>query len=584
MATSDKIIIYQLLPRLFSNLTQPVAPNGSVSQNGVGKFSGINPEVIAAIKELGASHIWLTGVIEHATATDYSDFGIRPDNPFIVKGKAGSPYAIKDYYDVDPDLADNPRTRMAEFESLVDRIHAAGMKVLIDFVPNHVARQYNSDVKPVGVDDFGVHDDQSVYFSPNNNFYYIPRQLFAPHIPLGNGHNAYIEFPAKASGNDCFTAFPGQYDWYETVKLNYGVDYGNHSHHFDPIPDTWFKMLHILRFWAAKGIDGFRCDMVHMVPLEFWRWALPQVKKSFPGIIFIGEIYEPGLYRPFLEAGFDYLYDKVNLYDTLRRIETANFSAAQLSSCWQTVEGIGPRMLNFLESHDEQRFASQFYAGNPAKVGASLAVSATFSTGPMMIYMGQELGEDAPDAEGFSGHDGRTTIFDYWSMASTRRWLAPDGKPDDDRLSPDAQRLRNFYKRLLNITASEEAITKGGFFDLMYVNYDNPAHFNPHRQYAYLRSTGKETLLVVANFANENVLVHVNIPAHAFETLGIPDNGEVVATELLTQTKMRKDFTAAKPFITAVPANGAVIWKIRHPKRSTAAPVASKSAKKSTKK
>lgn len=568
--TNSKLIIYQLLPRLYTNLQTPVAPNGTIGQNGVGKFNGLNTEVLQAIKELGTTHLWLTGVLEHATATDYSDYGIRPDNHFVVKGKAGSPYAVKDYYDVDPDLAENPLTRLAEFDSLIGRIHKASMKVLIDFVPNHVSRQYNSDSKPVGIDDFGTHDDQSMYFRRDNNFYYIPRQLFAPHIPLGEGESAYIEFPAKASGNDCFTAFPGPYDWYETVKLNYGVDYGDHSRHFEPVPDTWFKMLHILRHWAAKGIDGFRCDMVHMVPLEFWQWAIPAVRQHFPDVIFIGEIYDTGLYRPFLDAGFDYLYDKVNLYDTLRGIVTSNYSAAQLTSCWQTVEGIGPRMLNFLENHDEQRFGSPFYAGDPLRVGASLTVAATISSGPMMVYMGQELGESAPDAEGFSGRDGRTTIFDYWSMESVRTWLKPDGKPHQENLSPSAARLRDFYQRLLSIAATEEAISRGGFFDLMYVNYNNPAAFNPHRHYAYLRSTAKETLVIVANFSGENAFMQINIPAHAFETLGIPDNGEVVATELLTQTKMRKSFTADKPFLTEVPANGAVIWKIRHPKRSTA--------------
>ena len=358
-----KPIIYQLLPRLFTNYCEAPTVGGSIEQNGSGKLNDINPTILKAIKDLGATHVWYTGVIEHAHDADYTSFGIRRQNPHIVKGKAGSPYAICDYYDIDPDLAVDVPERMAEFEALVERTHKAGLKVIIDFVPNHVARQYHSDAKPNGIEDFGQADNHEMFFAPGNNFYYMTRQQFAPHIDLGSGSDAYVEFPAKASGNDCFTAFPGVNDWYETVKLNYGVDYGDGSRHFDPVPDTWYKMLHILRFWASKDIDGFRCDMAHMVPMEFWHWAIPQVKDRYPDIIFIAEIYDVALYRPFLAyACFDYLYDKVNLYDTLRAVETANHSAARITGCWQTVEGVGHKMLNFLENHDEQRFASPYYA------------------------------------------------------------------------------------------------------------------------------------------------------------------------------------------------------------------------------
>ena len=316
-----KPIIYQLFPRWFTNYNNTCVSNGSIEQNGCGKMNGFTPQVLNSIKELGVTHIWYTGVIEHAHATDYSRYGITADNPYVVKGKAGSPYAISDYYDIDPDIAVNVPKRREEFEALVERTHAAGMKVIIDFVPNHVARRYSSDAKPVGISDFGENDDNSNFFSPLNDFYYITRQQFSPSIDLGQGDDAYVEFPAKASGNDCFSAFPDKNDWYETVKLNYGVDYSDNSRHFDPIPPVWFKMLHILRYWASKGIDGFRCDMVFMVPLEFWRWAIPAVKKDYPDLIFIGEIYDVNIYKDFLDAGFDYLYDKVNLYDTLRAIE-----------------------------------------------------------------------------------------------------------------------------------------------------------------------------------------------------------------------------------------------------------------------
>lgn len=563
----QKPVIYQLLPRLFSNTCKDCVPYGTVEQNGVGKMNDITELVLSKISELGVTHVWYTGVIEHATATDYSRYGIIPDNPHIVKGRAGSPYAIKDYYDIDPDIAVDVANRMKEFEDLVSRTHNAGMKVLIDFVPNHVARQYHSDVKPTGIEDLGEGDDTTMKFAPDNNFYYIPRQQFAPHdVFLGEGANAYREFPARATGNDCFTAFPGKNDWYETVKLNYGVDYGDGSRHFSPIPDTWMKMLHILRFWCSKGIDGFRCDMAHMVPVEFWKWATPMVKDRYPRTLFIAEIYDVGLYRDYIYNGhFDYLYDKVNLYDTLRGIQCCNLSAASLTSCWQTVDGISDYMLNFLENHDEQRFASWQYAGDASLVIPSLVVSATFARGPMMIYAGQELGERAIDAEGFSGRDGRTTIFDYWSVPTLRRWY-DEGKCDNRHLSPFEIDLRKMYGRILSLCNTEKAISSGSFFDLMYVNYGN---LNPHRQFTYLRNYKTETLLIAVNFDNHPCNIAINIPQHAFECMGIQPT-EATAVELLSGTKRENiDFSASQPFSTVIERNNAVIWKITPKRKST---------------
>lgn len=555
-----KPIIYQLLPRLFSNTCETCVSNGSIEQNGSGKMNHITTDVLESIKELGVTHVWYTGVIEHAHATDYSAYGIIPDNPHVVKGKAGSPYAISDYYDIDPDIAVDVDRRMTEFEELVSRTHSTGMKVIIDFVPNHVARRYCSDVKPDDVDDFGFTDDNTKFFVRDNNFYYLTGKSFSPSIDLGIGDDAYVEYPAKASGNDCFTAFPGQNDWYETVKLNYGIDYRDGSRHFNPIPSTWVKMYQILRYWAGKGVDGFRCDMAFMVPLEFWKWVIPQIKTQYPGIVFIAEIYDIGLYRDFINAGgFDYLYDKVNLYDTLRGIQCGHASASQLTNCWQAVDGIGANMLNFLENHDEQRFASEFYAGDPALVIPSLVVSATLSTGPMMIYSGQEIGEPAADAEGFSGRDGRTTIFDYWSVPTLRRWFN-DGKPGLEKLTPRERWLRNRYALILNLCNSEPSISDGGFFDLMYVNYDNPS-LDPYRQYVYLRYDDASVLFIAVNFSSKTCDLRINIPSLAFEMLGIME-GTVEACELLTGEVSEKKIATDSTFDTFIPSYSAVIWKI----------------------
>jgi len=557
---SQRAVIYQLFPRLFANVNDRCVPNGRIETNGSGKMNDITPKVLDSIRALGVTHIWYTGVIEHAHDADYTRFGIARHNSHVIKGRAGSPYAIVDYYDIDPDIAVDVPSRMAEFEALVARTRDAGMGVIIDFVPNHVGRQYHSDVAPAGVEDLGHGDNTDWFFSPSNNFYYIPRQQFAPvDVDLGTGADAYVEFPARATGNDCFSAFPGRNDWYETAKLNYGVDPANGSKHFSPIPPTWFKMLHILRFWASKGVDGFRCDMAHMVPVEFWAWAIAAVKKDYPHVRFIAELYDVGIYRQYIyEGGFDYLYDKVNLYDTLRGIECNNVSAARLTSCWQTVEGIAPRMLNFLENHDEQRYASDFYAGDAATVLPSLAAVATMTTGPVMIYNGQELGERGMDAEGFSGRDGRTTIFDYWSMDSVRRWIT--GGLDGTDLTESEKRLRACYADILGLVNGHEAFRTGGFFDLMYVNYHSKG-INPHRHYVYLRASAGECMLVVLNFDDKPVDADVVVPAHAFEVLNLP-SGKVTATDMLDGTVSKFEMAPDGIVHVAVTPHNAHILKI----------------------
>ena len=527
-----KPIIYQLFPRLFTNTCDHCVANGSKKQNGTGKMNDITISILKKLRDLGATHVWYTGVIRHATKTHYSDI---PDcNPYIVKGNAGSPYAITDYYDIDPDIAVRVKQRMNEFEKLVKRSHEAGLKVIIDFVPNHVARQYHSIAKPQGIEDLGENDNKGYAFSPSNNFYYMPDQQFAPGIDLGQGEEFYYEKPAMATGNDCFHPYPGANDWYETVKLNYGVDYATGEKHFYPIPSTWKKMLDILLFWAAKGIDGFRCDMAHMVPVEFWEWAITQVKEKYPDIIFIAELYDTAIYRDYIYRGhFDYLYDKVSLYDTLRAVTCGNASASAITGCWQTVEGIGDHMLNFLENHDEQRIASPQFAGDPFRALPALVVSATISRAPFMIYQGQELGEPALDAEGFSGQDGRSTIFDYWSLPTLRRWYN-NGKCDTAKLSKEERELRRFYKKILRICNSEKAIANGEFYDLMYANYNS---MNFDKVYAYYRHYRNEHLLIIANFGDQDENINLNTPQHALDTMNLKP-GTYHAKELLTASEM----------------------------------------------
>ena len=558
---TQKIIVYQVLPRLFGNTNTTNKPNGTIAENGSGKMDAFTKKALTEIKKMGYSHIWYTGLIEHATKTDYSAEGIAKDHPAVVKGVAGSPYAIKDYYDIDPDLATQVPQRMSEFESLVERTHEAGLKLIIDFIPNHVARQYQSDAKPKGVVDLGEKDNLHTTYDVNNNFYYIPGQEFAPDFNSSDNNGVvYKESPAKATGNDRFDAHPGINDWYETVKLNYGIDYlGGHHRYFDPAPDTWHKMLQILLFWASKKIDAFRCDMAEMVPVEFWGWAIPQVKKKYRNVDFIAEIYNPDAYRAYIFDGkFDYLYDKVGLYDTLRAVIRGEESAAAITHCWQSLDDIRDKMLYFLENHDEQRIASDFFAGNPKKAFPAMIVAATLYSNPLMVYFGQELGEKGMDKEGFSGKDGRTTIFDYWSIESVRNWYN-DGRFGLKNLTKEQTEIRNFYNKLLNFCNTEKAISKGISYDLMYANYNNP-NFNPAKQFAFMRQSGKETILVIVNFEDHDVAVSVCLPAHAFEFMKIK-TGKTTATNLFSGKEHTLELYPDACVDCKVPANHGIMLR-----------------------
>ena len=548
---SNKMIIYQVFTRLYGNHNVTRKEDGTIAENGCGKLNDFTPKSLKAIKEMGVSHIWYTGVIRHASQTDYTQYGIPKQHAAVVKGKAGSPYAITDYYDIDPDLAENVEQRMQEFEALVERTHKAGLKVIIDFVPNHVARQYHSICKPKGVKDLGEEDNPQNGFDPQNNFYYCPGQRFHPYFDLYHGEaEEYDEEPAKATGNDCFHNAPGMNDWYETVKLNYGVDYyAGGVGHFNPIPNTWDKMTDILLFWAAKGVDGFRCDMAEMVPAAFWHWATDKVKYRYPECVFIGEVYNPGEYRNYLGAGFDYLYDKVGMYDTVRSVICNQQSAHAITGAWQQTDDIKQHMLYFLENHDEQRVASDFFAGDGRKGIPGLVVSALLQQNPLMIYFGQEYGERGMDKEGFSGCDGRTTIFDYWSVdtmvrAANRKYTIRE------------KYIYDMYRKVMTLAQKEKAITQGEMFDLMYAN----GHLQ--RQYAFIRKHSGEAILVIANFADQATTVNVNIPAHAFDYLGLSEKNSQV-TDLLTDVKFRLHFKRDEAVVVEVPQNGAAILKFR---------------------
>ena len=522
----EKVIIYQVFTRLYGNRNTTRQENGSIEENGCGKMADFSSEVLKDITQMGVSHIWYTGIIRHATTTDYTAYGIPRQHSAVVKGRAGSPYAITDYYDVDPDLAVNVKERMQEFEQLVVRTHEAGLKMVIDFVPNHVARQYHSICKPQGVKDLGEDDNPNCGFDPvHNNFYYCPGQRLVPYFDLYHGEEEpYIEEPAKATGNDHFDNTPNKNDWYETVKLNYGVDYyAGGIGHFEPIPDTWKKMTDILLFWASKGIDAFRCDMAEMVPAEFWAYATKIVKKKYKNIVFIGEVYNPQEYRRYIASGFDWLYDKVGMYDTMRNVICHHAPASAISGAWQQTDDIRDHMLYFLENHDEQRIASDFFAADAVKGIPAMIASLLMQQNPFMLYAGEEYGECGMDKEGFSGNDGRTTIFDYWSIDTLCRAA-------EKKLTAKEKKLFDIHKRVMLLARKEKTIREGVFFDLMYVNG------SLEHQYVFLRKAGRDLLLVAVNFDDYAVAIDINIPAHAFDFLKVKE-GVYEAIDLLTKDK-----------------------------------------------
>ncbi|MDD4655835.1 MAG: alpha-amylase family glycosyl hydrolase [Bacteroidales bacterium] len=554
----SKIIIYQVLPRIFGNTNSSCIPNSSYKENGSGKLEDFSVEVLNEIKELGVSHIWFTGVIRHATKTSFEEFGIKANHPHIVKGEAGSPYSITDYYDISPELSVDVNSRLKEFQNLVKRVHSCGLKVLIDFVPNHLSREYKSLQKPSKVRDFGEDDKSDYSFHPMNNFYYIQNQTFIS--PIANSLSEsekllspYTETPAKVTGNNCITATPSKDDWFETIKLNYGVDlFNSNKKHFNPIPNTWIKMREVLFYWLEMGVDGFRCDMVGMVPQEFWQWVIREVKQKFNDSLFIGELYEKEKYNSFLNfCKFDLLYDKVGLYDTLKGVVRRERSATEVSYCWQSLDGIENQMLNFLENHDEVRVASPFFANDPLKAFPALTVSLMLNNAPFMLYFGQELGEEGMNSEGYSGIDGRTSIFDYCSIKSIREWLL--GNKDN--------KIRELYRRVLTIATQEEAIYNGSRYDIQYANGYSHS-YNPDRHYSFVRKCSDSLIIVIANFGEPLATISLNMPKEMFNYFNLSNHNSYMAENLLTGEKTTLKLSFKEKISIKIEKEGVAIVKL----------------------
>ncbi|AFL83107.1 glycosidase [Belliella baltica DSM 15883] len=568
MEEMHKVVVYQVFTRLFGNTNTTNKPWGTLEENGVGKFSDFTDKALQEIKDLGVTHIWYTGVPHHAVIRDYSEIGISNDDPDVVKGRAGSPYAVKDYYNVNPDLANDPTKRLEEFEALIARTHQQGMKVLIDIVPNHVARHYEGKNNPEGVRDFGADDDLTVEYKRDNNFYYIPGKAFQVPEPLndykplgGENHplsdGEFEENPAKWTGNGSREAQPYLHDWYETVKINYGIkpdgtkDFPElpvqfreetHQAHYEfwqdkDVPDSWKKFRDIALYWTKKGVDGFRFDMAEMVPVEFWSYMNSAIKMENPDAFLLAEIYNPREYRNYIQLGkMDYLYDKVELYDTLKNIMQGRGSTDNLISIQQGLSDISGHMLHFLENHDEQRIASPEFVGKAEFAKPAAVLSATIDQAPMMIYFGQEVGEPGAENAGF-GTASRTSIFDYIGVPHHQRWMN-EGEFDGGQLSPAEKDLRDFYKRLLNFSIKSPAMA-GNYAEIHSFNRTNTEWYND-RVYSYVRWSHDQQLIIVTNFdKSDSFGFELQIPASIIKAWGLEDGEYELEEKLYGKAKTK---------------------------------------------
>ncbi|NKI31630.1 alpha-amylase family protein [Croceivirga thetidis] len=555
-----KKVVYQVFTRLFGNTNTTNKPWGTIEENGVGKFADFNDKALSEIKSLGVTHIWYTGVPHHALINDYRDFGISNDDPDVVKGRAGSPYAVKDYYNVNPDLAINPENRLEEFKELIERSHEHGLKVIIDIVPNHVARNYEGRTNPEGVEDFGSSDDASMEYHRDNNFYYVLGEEFKVplwqdgYLPLGgeeqqNTDGKFIEVPAKWTGNGSRLSQPNFNDWYETVKINYGVkpdgtkdfeelpesysqmDIKTHFEFWKEkdLPDSWYKFRDIALYWLDFGVDGFRFDMAEMVPVEFWSFMNSSIKMKNSDAFLLAEVYNPNLYRDYLHKGkMDYLYDKVELYDSLKHIMKGYGWTDHIHTVQLGMQDIEHNMLRFLENHDEQRISSPNFVGRADLGKPAMVVSATLSTAPTMIYFGQELGEDGSENAGF-GKPTRTSIFDYVGVPAHQRWMN-DKKFDGGQLTVDERALRDFYKRLLNFTIKSSALM-GEYQEVHYYNKEHTETYD-HRVFSFVRWSNDEKLIIISNFdADKSYAFDFKLPPEIVSKWGL--KGEIRLEEQL---------------------------------------------------
>jgi len=305
------------------------------------------------------------------------------------------------------------------------------------------------------------------------------------------------------------------------VKLNYGHDFRKGANtseleDLDSVPDTWLKLDQVIEYWQSMGVDGFRCDMAHMVPISFWKWLVARGRDRDEHVYFTGEAYdsdptkltEGNVLHQLLDSGFDSVYDSRS-YDLVKGIYEEGKWANDLDELLWDHKRLH-KMLRYIENHDEVRVASP---GNWGDWGASVGKAATaviMGTGRsgMLLYSGQEVAENAAEAEGFSKADGRSSIFDYWSGEQLCKWTN-QLKFDGGRLDQYQQDLRAWYAWWYNLMHEPE-FRCGEVFGLNNYNKENTKFgrlegetVSGHWIYAYLRYTEELISLVVVNLHPE---------------------------------------------------------------------------------
>jgi glycosidase len=568
-----KPVIYQIVVRYFGNTNTTNQQDGTIETNGCGKFADITETALQALKDLGVTHVWLTGCLRQATLTGYPEVGLPSDDPDVVKGRAGSLFAVRDYFDVCPDYARHPVNRLDEFASLVQRVHRVGLKALFDFVPNHVARGYHSVVKPQL--DFGTGDDTGKFFASNNHFFYLvnpPSQKLTLSKPASwnpSGIKFDGEFapedgsvgrPPKVTGNNVTSPTPGTDDWYDTIKLNYGYNFVDRTGHYDPRPRTWDVIDEVLAYWQARGVDGFRCDFANYVPAEAWTFLIGQARQRDANVLFFAEAYA----NPFagsgdpvtnlqelIDAGFDAVYHDP-AYDLLKAIYQGRASQDDYHHEMAFPPIARDRVVEYLENHDERRVASPIVldAGPDnsgfasAEAGYQLAPLQYLSTsGPVLMLNGQEVGEPGAEAEGYQLTDGRTTIFDYWAMPEFVKWVS-GGRYDGGGLSETQLAIRRFYAALLGL-CQDPSVLGDGYWGLKYFNHPERFPDCPEDLYSFARfqSCSARALIVVANFRpGAAVQGRIRIPQELVAAVGFTSD---VGVRLLLDREGRRDISIA---------------------------------------
>jgi glycosidase len=594
-----KPVIYQIVVRYFGNMNTTNQHDGTIEANGCGKFADITETALQALKDLGVTHVWLTGCLRQATLTSYPEVGLPSDDPDVVKGRAGSLFAVRDYFDVCPDYARHPTNRLDEFFALVHRVHRAGLKALLDFVPNHVARGYHSVVKPEL--DFGTGDDTGKFFAPNNHFFYLvnPPGRKLTLSKLASWNPAGVKFdgefapedgsvgrPPKVTGNNVTSPNPGTDDWYDTIKLNYGYNFVDRTWHCDPRPRTWDVVDQILAYWQAKGVDGFRCDFANYVPPEAWTFLIGQARQRDPNAFFFAEAYVnpfAGSGNPLtslqqlIDTGFDAVYHD-RAYDLLKAIYQGKASQDDYHHEMAFPPIARDHLVEYLENHDERRVASPIVldAGpdnsgfGSAEAGYQLApLQYLSSSGPVLLLNGQEVGEPGAQAEGYQLADGRTTIFDYWTMPEFVKWVNA-GRYDGGGLSNTQLTIRRFYSALLGL-CQDPSVLGDGYWGLRYFNRLERFKDCPGDLYSFARfqSGSRRVLVVVANFRpGATVQGRIRIPQELVEAVGFTGD---ISVRLLLDREGRRDTSVATVnaerltrdgFLVSVPNQSAYVYAI----------------------